>query len=313
MVIITAIIISIIVLIILIIIIIIIKKKKKKKNEKKRLQVSKKDVIAGLKSGKMILLKKTEFNKRTKSNDKHWKAFRHVVYADGLHKGDAVYGSRNGYWVFCDDCKDYGEGLLDLNADSTTNTMNSHLKKCGKNNSNHNTISSYWGAKDTNATDTTLQFSETEKLQIRKDCVELVALNKRSFKIVKDEGVVSICHRFYNLGVKHGIYAKDKSQIEDALPHPTTVSKDVATEGKQARFDFIQKVLFEELEKEVPAFGLTADLWKEKYTQSYYIGITLAFWAEDGESIQTLFLACKGWKDQCEKLNNNNILLENAN
>eukprot|EP01084_Bolivina_argentea_P230952 389606_1 len=137
------------------------KTKSKKKKEIKRLQVKKEAVIKGLKDGTLILKKKSEFNIR-KTDVDHWESFRHVVYADGLHAGDAVYGPRNGYWVFCDKCKDYYGGLLDLNSSSTTNTMKTHVKKCGnnnnenknKNNNKGGNINKYFiSATDTNATD----------------------------------------------------------------------------------------------------------------------------------------------------------------
>lgn len=111
---------------------------------------------------------------------------------------------------------------------------------------------------------------------------EWVIKNCRSFNMVKDDGLQAVLKEFTLIGAKYGANV----DIEKAIPHPTTISRNIANIYGQC----FSKIKEEIALIEPNGFGLTTDVWTDDYLKRSYIALTIHFVKEGVLSVRLLGL-----------------------
>ncbi|CAF2440986.1 unnamed protein product [Rotaria sp. Silwood2] len=179
-------------------------------------------------------------------------------------------------YVVCHECR----VVLKWTSETGTKVMKNH--NCGKKftpkisttPSRQRTISSYLPPAEDNYA--------TIKERIVEACAEFCALDNKPFDIVAGEGFVNLTKQLMNAGALIGT----GFSINDILPHPTTVSRNVIRIYNKLKGQLV--VLCENVQH----FTLTCDFWTESLTGVHYGGISLHF-VDVNYNLQMFILACK--------------------
>lgn len=110
--------------------------------------------------------------------------------------------------------------------------------------------------------------AETKKKAVQ-IFTEWTIANCRPFRIVEDSGLKKVADFFISLGAKHG----KNVDINSALPHPTTVSRNIHK---------LYQTYFQQISSEISSiknigFGLTSDIWTDNYIRKSYLSLTIHY------------------------------------
>lgn len=112
-------------------------------------------------------------------------------------------------------------------------------------------------------------------------CVKFSAKDLRSYSAVKGEGFKELAQGLINIGAEHG-----KVDVNDVLPHPSTVSKKTSAVAQRVREEFLPEV--KRALKE-GACCFETDMWTDKFTKKAYLTLDCQFCTPDFE-LKTLTL-----------------------
>ena len=140
-----------------------------------------------------------------------------------------------------------------------TKTGTSHLKrhKCSV---NQKKITSYISMK---TVPTVIKNSVTKKL------VDLVCKDIRPFEIISGQGFREYSQELINIGATYGSLS-----VDDLLPHPTTVSRNVIKDAELVKATLASnlKIIFQEV-----GGAFTTDMWTDDYRKISYISLTVHY------------------------------------
>lgn len=167
-----------------------------------------------------------------------WEVFSIIVDQDG----------KDVHYVSCNICKKI------LKQTSSTSNLVKH--KC-------------YISKLQNESGSKLELDESSKKIITKLLTKWVVRNCRPYNIVADTGLEEVLEHFALIGSKYG----SNVDVKKTLPHPTTVSRNVANLYSQC---------FQSVREEISSikdngFSITSDLWTDDYMKKTYIAATIHF------------------------------------
>ncbi|CAM4887879.1 unnamed protein product [Rotaria socialis] len=178
-------------------------------------------------------------------------------------------------YIVCHEC----HIVLKWTSETGTNVMKNH--NCGNKftskkstPSRQRTISSYLPPSQ--------EDYSTIKERIVESCAEFCALDNKAFETVAGDGFISLAKQLMNAGALIGT----GFSVNELLPHPTTVSRNVTRTYNKLKQ---QLILFC---GNVQHFTITCDFWTESLTGLHYGGISLHF-VDVGFNLQMFILACK--------------------
>lgn len=93
--------------------------------------------------------------------------------------------------------------------------------------------------------------------------------NCRPFKIVADSGFEKVGKHLVSVGARYG----PNVDLNDLLPHPTTISRNI---GKVYK-NYFEKIKSEIAQIKSVGFGLTSDLWTDDFLKKTYISLTVHY------------------------------------
>lgn len=145
-----------------------------------------------------------------------WEYF-HIIYVNNHQQP----------FVSCNSCK----VILAFTSANGTNNLKSHLKSCSKATATYpsapfeqKTIHSFYSSSKP------VKISKTIRTSVMQACSEFAALDGRAFATMKGTGFQNLAQVLFDAGRS---LSNSSIQIEDILPHPTTVN----------RIFFVQKCL----------------------------------------------------------------------
>jgi Hermes transposase DNA-binding domain/hAT family C-terminal dimerisation region len=107
-----------------------------------------------------------------------------------------------------------------------------------------------------------------------------IAADSRPFSIVEGKGFEELVAFLIGIGDKYG----RNVDVHHLIPHPTTISNNV-TKLKEKH----DAVIKDEIKKYgADGYGCTSDLWKERYSNESYLGVTMSYIKEEKLVCNTL-------------------------
>jgi len=185
-----------------------------------------------------------------------WNKFKIVMHHSSYSEDPDSPDHTNTDFVACPLCMDL------YVKKSSTATLRRH--KCTKN-TNHNPIEMYG-----KLTNNKCKILPTRvKDEAIEKCVKYCSLDLRPMLAIKGKGFLEIAQFFLNVGAKYGV-----SNINDIIPHPTTVSRHLIKTTTDVR-----KKLFSEIYSLIKNnyCSSTCDMWTDNFKKNNYMSITLHY------------------------------------
>ena len=113
----------------------------------------------------------------------------------------------------------------------------------------------------------------TVKQATTKKCVEMCCEDLRPYDMIAGKGFIRIAQHFVNVGAQHG-----KFDVNDILPHPTTVSRRVEGMAEDMRASVVA-----DIKPIIEKYGcaITTDIWTEDYHKTSFISGTIHYTDND--------------------------------
>ncbi|CAF1408076.1 unnamed protein product [Rotaria magnacalcarata] len=168
-------------------------------------------------------------------------------------------------FVICDDCK----SILVYKSSTGSGCMLAHSRSCQstKNKSDlpsqQRKINHYYKSPSNKQN----QIPKRIKDAITSSCVEFVAQDSRSFKLLEGSGFVHLAKQLFDTG--RLLSSTTNIEIEDLLPDPTTISRNI-----DQMYGYYKEQLIK-LCQSMDSFCVTVDFWTESYTGLSYCGLSL--------------------------------------
>ncbi|CAF1542534.1 unnamed protein product [Adineta ricciae] len=180
-------------------------------------------------------------------------------------------------FVSCNECK----RILAFTSANGTNNLKSHLASCSKTETN---ISDLYQTtvRDFYSSSKPLKIPNKIKLSVTQACAEFSALDGRAFATMKGSGFQTLAHVLFDAG---RLLQNSSVQIEDILPHPTTISRNVVRIYEQSKTQLIS------ICESLKSFCLIVDNWTEAFTGINYCGIALRH-VDDDFKLLSFILGC---------------------
>ncbi|CAF1474534.1 unnamed protein product [Rotaria sordida] len=180
-------------------------------------------------------------------------------------------------FVSCNECKT----LLAFTSTNGTNNLKSHLNSCSRttaqlNDSNQTTVHEFYSSTKK------IKISKKIKLSVVQACTEFSALDARAFDTMKGYGFQNLAQVLFDAGRS---FANSSIQVQDVLPHPTTISRNVGRMYEQSKAQLIK------ICEKIKSFCIVVDSWTEKFTGINYCGIALRF-IDDNHRLLSFILGC---------------------
>jgi len=127
-------------------------------------------------------------------------------------------------------------------------------------------------------------------------CVKFAAVDLRPFQIVNGKGFKELAQGLINIGDRHG-----KINVNQVLPHPTTISRKTSAVAQRVREDFLPEV-----RKAIQdgACALESDMWTDKYTKRAYLTVDCQYCTPNFE-LKSLTLFTKEFPPRQKKTGEN--------
>ncbi|CAF3987750.1 unnamed protein product [Rotaria sp. Silwood2] len=195
-----------------------------------------------------------------------WEHF-HQIFVNNLQQ----------QFVSCNECKT----LLAFTSTNGTNNLKSHLSSCSKtkiilNDLNQTTVHDFYSSSKT------IQIPKKMKLSVTQACAEFSALDGRAFDTMTGYGFQNLAQVLFDAGRS---FTNSSIQIEDILPHPTTISRNVGRIYEQSKMQLIQ------ICEKLKSFCVVVGSWTEKFTGINYCGIALRY-VDDNFRLLSFILGC---------------------
>ncbi|KAH8404556.1 hypothetical protein KR215_003351, partial [Drosophila sulfurigaster] len=114
------------------------------------------------------------------------------------------------------------------------------------------------------------QVSAETKTEATKVCADWIVEDCRPFSAVKGTGFMKMVQFFVKLGALYG----ENVDLEDVIPDPTTISRNVQKAAEEKK-----KELRGEISEIVRSGGASAtiDMWTDNYVHRNFLGVTLHY------------------------------------
>ncbi|KAL4119444.1 hypothetical protein QTP88_012253 [Uroleucon formosanum] len=187
-------------------------------------------------------------------NSDVWKKFKNVMHIIPCPDDPDSPEQSSTDFVACVSCMElYGK---------TTSTATLGRHKC-RMTSSKNTIETYGVFKNKKRLPTHVKDETINK------CVKYCSLDIRPMSAIKGLGFCEISQFFLDTGAKYGY-----TDLNDILPHPTTVSRHIISTATK-----IRKIFFKEIYSLIDGkyCASTCDMWTDNYKKNNYMTITIHF------------------------------------
>ncbi|KAL4088553.1 hypothetical protein QTP88_023646 [Uroleucon formosanum] len=187
-------------------------------------------------------------------NSDVWKKFKNVMHIIPCPDDPDSPEQSSTDFVACVSCMElYGK---------TTSTATLGRHKC-RMTSSQNTIETYGVFKNKKRLPTHVKDETINK------CVKYCSLDIRPMSAIKGLGFCEISQFFLDTGAKYGY-----TDLNDILPHPTTVSRHIISTATK-----IRKIFFKEVYSLIDGkyCASTCDMWTDNYKKNNYMTITIHF------------------------------------
>lgn len=187
-------------------------------------------------------------------NSDVWKKFKNVMHIIPCPDDPDSPEQSSTNFVTCVSCMElYGK---------TTSTATLGRHKC-RMTSSQNTIETYGVFKNKKRLPTHVKDETINK------CVKYCSLDIRPMSAIKGLGFCEISQFFLDTGAKYGY-----TDLNDILPHPTTVSRHIISTATK-----IRKIFFKEVYSLIDGkyCASTCDMWTDNYKKNNYMTITIHF------------------------------------
>lgn len=210
-------------------------------------------VIFNLRKGEL----KTQEKKSGKSDV--WTNFNEIVDSQEQYIG----------FVICKNC----EHIFKHDYKTGTSTLKRH--KCSSIDKQQK-ITSYLSGKNT---------PKVAKDLINQKITNFVCRDLRPFDIIIGQGFREFSQELINIGSIYGCL-----KVDDLLPHPTTVSRNIIKEAESVKSNITDKLkdIFE-----LNGGAFTSDMWTDDYRKISYISLTVHYIDENWELKEQILAASK--------------------
>ncbi|CAF1677362.1 unnamed protein product [Rotaria magnacalcarata] len=170
------------------------------------------------------------------------------------------YNNYKQKFVSCDNCKD----ILSHTSSNGTSSMTKHYRSCTK---AANYTSEQKNIKEYFSSTKSRSIPKKVKEKITIASAEFAALDNRPFHLLCGDGFQNFAQAIFDAGKT--LYNTSNISIEDLLPHPATVSRNI-----DKIFNYRNSQLID-LCKAMKSYTVVVDFWTESHTGIHYCGIAL--------------------------------------
>ena len=172
-------------------------------------------------------------------------------------------------YVICKNCSQI------FKYDNKIGTSSLKRHKCPSNEKQPK-ITSFWGKKEIPA---------AVKEATSKKLINLVCKDIRPFEIITGQGFKEFAQEMINIGATYGTVS-----VDNLLPHPTTLSRNVVKKAESVKNDLSLKLKFI---FEMTGGAFTTDMWTDDYRKVSYISLTVHYIDENWQINEQVLAASK--------------------